>query len=157
MQTIAEARSWLRKHWDKGAPCPCCTQEVRMYRRKIYGTQAAALINFYRKFDHNSYHHKSELASKRDSAPTFFGSGEFAKLSLWGLIEEKIKDDSSDKRTSGYWKITQKGIDFVHGKLSVPKYIRTFNSHTYGSVGENVYIQDCLGEKFSYQDLMEGK
>lgn len=124
-----------------------------MYERRIYSSMAAALIYFYRNFDPTKFHHKRDLLKNNDLATTL-GGGDFAKLSYWGLIEEKPKEESEDKRTSGYWKISQRGIDFLGAKLRIPSHVRIYDGKVFGFTGDQVLVTDCLGKKFSYAELM---
>lgn len=153
--TLREAKEWLRKRLDKGAHCPCCKQFARFYERKLYSSLAAALIFFYRNFDHSKFHHKSELL-KNPKLATTFGGGDFAKLQLWGLIEERPKEEPAAGRTSGYWRISQRGKDFVQAKLQIPSHVRIYDGKVFGFTGDKVLVTDCLGEKFSYEELMRG-
>lgn len=43
------------------------------------------------------------------------------KIRYWGLAKPYITEDTVQKR--GWWVITQKGIDFITGKLLIPKYV----------------------------------
>lgn len=151
--TLKEAKDWLRARLDKGERCPCCNQLAKFYSRRIYSSMAAALIYFYRSFDQTKFHHKSDLLKNKTLATTL-GGGDFAKLSYWGLIEEKPKGQDEDKRTSGYWKITQKGIDFVQAKLQIPSHVRIYDGKVFGFTGDKVLVTDCLGNRFSYAELM---
>src|SRR5271167_915579 len=49
--------------------------------------------------------------------------GDWAKLRHWGFLIEKpeVRDDGSKR--NGFYKITQRGIDFVHGRIHVRKFI----------------------------------
>lgn len=114
---------------------------------------AAALIYLYRHFDHEQFVHKSELVKAKGLATTF-GGGDFAKLAYWGLVEEKQLQESADKRTSGYWRITTEGIKFVERKTKIKSHVKIYDSRFFGFSGEDVSIEDCLGEKFSYAELM---
>src|SRR5581483_4009600 len=85
--TIAEAKQILRDEWEQGLKCPCCTQFVKLYKRKIYSTPARGLIELYRLHQKNpqqAYFHISDIESMRKS-----GGGDFAKLMYWGLVAEK--------------------------------------------------------------------
>lgn len=150
--TIQEGKDMLREKWEKGVDCPCCGQLVKRYSRSMHTMMAVALIALYRAWiDDHEYHHISEFAEYR-------GIGDFAKLRYWGLIEEKEKGEGDDhKRTSGYWKITEKGELFVKGKISVPRRVALFNQKFLGLEGDPMTIQEALGKKFNYQDLMEGR
>lgn len=81
--------------------------------------------------------------------------GAWAKLRYWELIEEMPKDSmTTEKRTSGMWRITDKGISFVEGNISVPKYVKLYNQTFYGYEGDDVSIHDVIKEKFNYRELM---
>ena len=126
--------------------CPCCDQMVKIYRRKVSGVAARDLIKFSRTSADGEYRHisKIQLAS---------GGGDFAKLQLWGLVEEELNFDTG-KRTSGMWCITKKGRDFVAGNVHVPKYILIYNGKFLGFDGDQVTIEECLGNNFNYSELM---
>jgi len=72
----------------------------------------------------------------------------------WGLIEAKENVDDA-KQTSGYWRLTQQGIYFVQGELTIPKYVRLYDNEALSFEGEHLTIQQCLGNKFNYTELME--
>lgn len=135
-----------------GHHCETCGQFVRLYKRKILAQEAYRLIRLYKISKHilgREYFHVSEFY--KVAAVT--GSGDFAKLRYWGLIKEQLNDDET-KRTSGCWKITEKGRLFVEGKLSVNKYALVFDSAFFGFDGEQVGILTCLKKEFNYNDLM---
>ena len=149
--TIGEAKTVLRENWEKGVECPCCTQLVKLYSRKLYSVMAVMLIKLY-KYDKqhpSEYVHVSELMWKGQTA-----NYDFSKLRYWGLIAEKTKDADANKRTSGYWAITDKGRDFVEGRRSISKYVQLFDSKKFGYTGEQVTIKDALGDDFDYRELM---
>jgi len=52
------------------------------------------------------------------------------------------------------WCITQKGRDFVEGRIQVPKYALIYNSKFLEHEGELVSFKGRLGEGFNYQELM---
>ena len=153
VEKIQEAKKWLRAHLKEGARCPVCNQFAKMYERRLYSSMAAALIYLYCHFDHKNFIHKSELVKAKGLAGTF-GGGDFAKLAYWGLIEEQEFTGDEDKRTSGYWRITPQGIRFVQRKIKVKSHVKIYDSRFFGFSGEDVSIEDCLGKKFSYSELM---
>lgn len=135
-----------------GIECPCCGQFAKVYERTIHSTVAAQLIRAYNLGAADNYIHVSKLLFRGSS-----GIGDFPKAVYWGLIEEMPNDDPQ-KRTSGYWKLTREGVDFVLSNLGIPKYARVYNGHLLHPpfTGRTVFIRDCLGKKFDYQELMEG-
>lgn len=135
--------------------CPTCNQCVKLYKRPITGTSAETLIGLYHlsmlRGESDGFFHLREFAK-----PYYTSVGDFAKLRYWGLIEE-LANDNPDKRTSGFWRITEKGNSFVLGSTQVKKYAWIFNSDIYGFSGPSQTISDRLGNKFSYEKLMRGE
>lgn len=154
--TLREAKEWLRARLEKGEHCPCCGQLARWYVRKLYSSIAAALIFFYKNFEHDKFTHKNELIAKAKLPwlSAALGGGDFSKAALWGLIEEKPKDESDQGRTSGYWRLTKRGKDFICGKIKIQSHVRIYDGKVFGFTGDQVSITDCLGKKFSYAELM---
>lgn len=151
--TVRDARTYLNAQLDQGkaAKCPCCTQTVKVYPRRIYSTMSRGLIELY-KMDHikEDYYHISEIESMRKS-----GGGDFAKLVYWGLVEEMPKDAAQTKqRTSGYWKITMMGKKFALDQLKVAEIVDVYNGKPLRMRGSPVGIKDTLGKDFDYEELM---
>ena len=146
MQTIAEAKQYLKDNYVEGVRCPCCDQLVKKYSRKITSTMARSLISLY----HES---TSTYSPIHITNIKFVQGGEFAQMRRWGLIAE-AKNETTTKRTSGLWYITQKGKDFVNGRIQVPMYCDTYNGKTLGFSRETTTIKQALGNKFDYMELM---
>ncbi len=146
--SLQQAKEDIRQGWrtQDGAICPCCNQKVKLYKRSIYAVPAIELINLYHLdiSHYGDYHHISSFCKE---VPVV------SKLLFWDLVEERINEDS-EKRTSGYWRITGKGVDFVEGQTMVPKYAYVFNSMAYEYSVEKHSIQEALGDNFSYPELM---
>ena len=127
-----------------GTHCPCCGQFAKYYKRKLNSAAAIGLIKLH-KLD-GGYHHVSELDVSRSG-------GSFALLRHWGLIAPKPNDDSG-KRCSGYWKITPSGTLFALNIISVPSHIVIYNNRPIWHAGDMIDIEDALGDKFNYEELM---
>jgi Zn ribbon nucleic-acid-binding protein len=156
--SLTDAQHELKEKLETGVSCPCCGQFAKLYKRQIHSTMALALISFYRMANGKTegyFHIKQLLESTRISMHRLAG-GDFAKLSIWGLIEEKQKSDSGHGRTSGFWQLTQKGADFVRGVATVPQYVFLYNDSIKGWSENVVSISECLNNKFDYNDLMRG-
>lgn len=141
------------ERFNKGHSCPVCNQFVKLYKNPISGGTAYCLIQLYKqaKGDTFKYFHVDEIP-----VPNRVG-GSWAKLRYWGLIDEMPKrndETDSHKKSSGYWRITNTGIQFVERKISLPKYIKLYNKQFYGFDGDATDIQDALGNKFDYNELM---
>lgn len=135
-----------------GCSCPACSQFIKMYKRKIDKSMAHIMLRLYKvtaeKPEQEFFHIDEDLHIPVTS------SG-IAKLRYWNLVEEKASDPNlKDKKSSGMWRITNKGKLFVQGKVTVPKYAKVYNKVVHGFEGEEVNIQMALGSKFNYEELM---
>ena len=148
MNTIIEAKRHLRENFNTGTDCPCCGQFVKLYKRKLAATPSRMLIRLYSLLD--GWNHVSEIVKGISST----GSNDFSKLAYWKLIEEKGNLNNDGKKNSGYWKITKKGRDFVENKIRIPSYVLIYNTKCYGFSDDETTIIGALGEKFSYNELM---
>ncbi len=155
MMTLEEAQDFLISHFEEGAVCPCCGQLVKLYKRKLDSFMAYALILIYRYFRQSDVepwlHVPSYLIAQGAS------DRECAKLRYWGLIEE-MANTRPDGGRAGLYRISQRGIDFVEGRCSVPKYIYLYNQMLIDRGDEadsaRTTIHEALAERFDYQELM---
>lgn len=123
--------------------CPCCGRFNKVYARKLHSTIARQLITLYRAGAHQRYVH-----SKKAGGP------DFTIAKFWGLIEAKPNDRPEVKKDSGFWALTDLGVEFVLGRVSVPKYAHLYDDRVLSFSEEKSDIRSCLGNKFSYSDLM---
>lgn len=151
METIKEAKDFLNLHYKKGIACPCCDQFVKEYKRKVYGRIARLLIHLYHidRAIGSGYVHIDMICE----GITEKGSGDFAKLQFWGLVELQENTDPK-KKTSGYWRITDFGKNFVEDKVKIPKYVHILIGKARKFSGPEVGIRACLGKEFNYAKLM---
>lgn len=63
------------------------------------------------------------------------------KLRYWYLIE-KVGDADSK---GGNWRVTQRGADFLQGKISVPQFVWTFHGEQIRYEGRYRYIDQVTG------------
>jgi hypothetical protein len=131
----------------EGTYCRLCKQHAQVYRRVIFSTMAKHLITAYQK-------HGREWFQKSKTIKDT--SGNWAKLSLWGLIEEESVRKPDGGR-SGWWRLTPLGVRFVKRRETLPKWVLTYNADII-EVDDSVMvgIEDALGTKFRYDDLMRG-
>lgn len=132
--------------------CPHCGRFDKTYSRSITTTMARALIAIYREtYDLPVYVHVPNLLKKYDINPA---DACIAHLSYWGLVEAQPNTDTPKRKGKGMWIITEKGIDFVQGKIMLPKYKEVYQTEVVGEKGELVSIKDCLKNEFDYSALM---
>jgi len=158
--SIASAKKWLREHAKKGAACPCCTQRVQFYVRRVYSAPARVLIwidRYYRR--HADWLHvPGYLTEKGVEVGVGNRGGDWSKMKHFGLIEpmpRAIRSDGS-KRT-GMWRITELGKQFVRNEARVPAFKLMFDSQVFFTSEETICIHDALGDDFNYGELMKGE
>ena len=135
---------------DKGYHCSSCGQYVKRYFRKFNSNMALALIILYRNKEKGFIHLENtmkDLGYKR--------CGDASYLRHYRLIEKKEgnRDDGSPR--NGMYKITGIGIMFVEGKSKVQSTFIISNNKHEGYEGDDITIQDALGKKFDYTELMK--
>jgi hypothetical protein len=147
--SVEEAKNWVSVNSKTACICPCCNRLVKIYKRKLNSGMAQELISLYmlsrNDFETKFYHH-TQFAK--------VSGGELSKLTHWGLVSEK-QSTINDEKTSGFWGITQKGIEFVENKIQVHKYIYLLDAELISHSEETTNITESLGNKFSYYELMK--
>ncbi len=159
--TIEAGKRWARERFDKGCTCPLCGQFVKRYKRPLNSSMAVFMIML-RKYQAA---HPSEawvdvpkLLSTSKTATA--RGGDYAKLTGWGLIEplpDGVREDGS-KRV-GLYRMTELGKSWSAGQAAVPKYVFFYNESPLAKqppVVATVTIEQALGSKFNYADLMKG-
>jgi len=148
--TLEEARAMVQRQiYHGGIYCPTCDQWAQVYERNINRSMARSLIKLFQ-LDRKEvrFYHVHEW---------LHGHGkDQALVSFWGLIEELPNKDDPTKRTSGYWPITDKGRNFILGKITVPHKAIFYNAELLGFNTEhkNVSIQDVLKVNFDIREIV---
>lgn len=134
-----------------GVTCDECGSYCKVYDRRIHYSMARWLISLVRR-----YEKEPRWYSTRESWSLAIngGTGDIGKLAYWELTEHCENTDSK-KRTSGLWRPARQGFAFVHNKIRLPKYARTYKDTLLCLHGMEVSIRDCLGKKFDYGELMQ--
>jgi len=142
VETLEEAREFLRQKRHDGATCPCCKQHVQVYRRTINAGMAVALILISR---------TPPMDNDWVDIRTVKGlrGGDYAKLRYWRLLEQ-------NEESPGLWRLTQRGLQFVNDRERVTRYAHVYNGRLLKVSGEAISIRQALGNKFDYQKLMAG-
>lgn len=145
--SLLGAKAWLEQRLHKGVKCPCCNQFTKMYHRPMNGNMIRALLNLYRAGGEDAF----KFAHWPPIDPS---KGDAAKLVHWGFIEEenRVREDGG---RAGYWRVTEKGEDFLKGRIKVPSHIYHFDSKFYG-FDDTVFVtvHDAWGEPFDLRKLM---
>lgn len=149
--TLVEARDMLRGRADDGETCPCCTQNVKVYRRKLTSVAARAVLALWEESG-RAYGHMGDIARKQ--LPDVAHQGGYLVLGHhWGLIEEERRVRPDGGRT-GWWRVTALGELWLREQETVPKYARVYDGRCLGLHGDLVTVRDALGEGFDFGHLV---
>ena len=158
---LEDAKKWLRTRFNKGATCPCCHQFVKLYRRPLSKSMAYVLLliaSYYRGDVVDEWLHvPSYIAEMVSDHPRRAAAvrGDWAKMKLWGLIEEKPESRADGNPHVGYYKLTDLGRRFVKREVKVPGHVYIYNGEPLRrAVSDEVTIDDALGKDFSYAEIM---
>lgn len=165
--TLQTIRSNTFKKWgDSKNICPVCDSIVHLYSFNITELTAKGFIMFcelYLKKNYNPNFTFKDLNGKvwvhtkdyfEDIGLTQNVRGGFTKLKYFGLIE-KYYDKDGDNPRNGYWKVTQKGIDFYKGNIKIPKFVYTYNDKAIEFSEDTIELKDTWGTKFDYYDFVK--
>lgn len=150
--TLAQARERMLQGKDLlNNFCPCCHQLVKLYRRKLHTEMALFLIKLVK-----AYQKSPRWYSTRELLPaTAKSATDGAYLTRWGLVE-KLPSMNSSGGKAGMYRPTSKGIEFALGQDFVPSHVHILCGKVVGFSETVTNIQQCLGRKFNYSELMLG-
>lgn len=150
-KTIKEAKEFLRANFEKGVDCPCCNQFVKLYKRKLNSGMAKTLIRIYKESgDGEKWIPVKEFLRQKK----YHNGHDWTLLKYWDLLIEKPKDENTQTKNSGFWKITEKGKSFVENKINLPDRVFIYNNRVLGFSDKEVNIKHCLGAKFNYNEIL---
>jgi len=150
METIQDAKDYLRHNFKKGVTCPCCGRRVQLYRRKLNSGMAGTLIKMWREHAHGWVNVKDWLREN-----SYRNNHDWTMLRHWELIEERDIPPEHGGKTQGEWRVTPKGRMFALNMTTVPSHLLEYNQKSYGTEGDQVTVVDCLGKKFNYMELLK--
>ncbi len=131
---------------NSGYICKCCGSFCKVYRKPLIGSAVADLIRLVKHYTiRGEAVHINEFTKQRSN---------FYTLSYWGFIEKGDVIVDEKKRSSGYWKPTIKGIEFVNNHITANSVAETYNNKLIKLSGEKIDVITALGKKFDYKKLM---
>lgn len=135
--------------YDNGFYCKHCGAYNKRYKRKFNSNMAVALIALYKNLGGDYVHLESFLASKGLKR-----CGDASYLRFYNFLEKKEgkRDDGSNR--NGFYRITGLGCMFVEGKITAKETFLILHNRLEGFEGKEITIQDALGTKFNYSELM---
>lgn len=163
-KTLEEARREMMSQIDEGTECPCCGRHNQRYKNNLTAEIVASLcwlVEYHcRGRDNKEWYPGIEFVDVAAKAPRFvLKFRKVSKLAYWGLVEgdEKRSEEEEIKKTSGRWRATRAGFDFVNKKITVAKFVLVLNSVVQSHSDEQVGILEAMRSKFSYDKLMRGE
>lgn len=149
--TVGEVRRILEARAADGERCPCCTSNVKVYRRPLTSVGARAVAALYT--EHRlTFGHMADVARKH--LPESASQGGYLVLGQhWGLIESEPIVRGDVGRT-GYWRVTDRGEAWLRGETSIPKYALLFQGRCLALEGDLLRREAALGQHFDFRALM---
>ena len=111
--------------------CPCCEQTVKIYPRSINSHMIRTLVQLYEQGERKLPQHDS-------SQPHF-----------WGLIKLAESEGPPAK-----WVVTEKGIDWLRGRITIPRYALIYNGEVYGWSREQWSVSEAAKKDFDLQEIL---
>ena len=153
--TVDEAKVFIEENKFDGCKCPCCGRISKAYKKRLHrGIGGALSILLSQAGGAHIFKHIDDLAtvSKSYMTPTNLAAAKY-----WGLTVAKytaFKGDAPDRevRDSGYWCITEKGMNFVLDKKAIPKYKYVLLGNVVRTTGDDVYFSNIMFDHFSLEE-----
>ena len=160
--TLAIARLLVASQGHKGIRCPCCDLWVQVYRRRITDTMAMFLIWLVRSYEREPRWYNRLEGPLMNGVE---GGPDYGKLRYWGLIvpcpnrkDAPIKHNPHlPPNRSGFWRPTERGIDFAHCRLALPERAVVRDDIVLCHSGPDLLISDCLEQYFDYWEMIGGR
>lgn len=143
----------IKKKWrdaieGEGDHCPCCNRWGKINSSSITEKMALSLLWLSRQRTNDK-----GFVDVINAPQWFVRSRSYPALQLWGLIFKSPRLDS-DQRSSGLWKVTVKGMEFLKNMLAIPKKVYVYDKEIEGFSSEEIYFRDCFGRNFRYSEVM---
>jgi len=147
---LAKLRGQVSAKLDDGITCPCCDKYARRYRRKFNASMARSLIWLVRQSEAS----KDGWVDVPATAPRWLvRTNQLPTVRWWGMIERADPTEDNTKH-SGRWRPTDLGKRFAYQRTTAQEAAVTYNGEVIGFEGGQMTIDDALGTRFSYFELM---
>lgn len=145
--SLQEAIDYVRDNAEKGCLCPCCGKKQKVYYQHLTKEMVKGLMHLMDSYTITEEFHLVKFFQKLnlDYIPSAADASIY-KLTLWNLLES-----SGDK---GYYRYTQKAVDFIKNGAMIPKFIKTLDNKIIGESKDLSTLKGALKEDFDYGKLM---
>ena len=142
----------------KASLCPSCSRVVKVYKFKL-GAYSRLLM--WMKQHEWDYQDRWIHVPKEAPDTAIDRGGDYGKLRWWGFMELQPNRDDPAKRTSGIWRLTDKGRKFVDNGVWVPTHAfyrpKSPEAVVLGWHEDLTNMASTLGVDFNYRALMDGE
>jgi hypothetical protein len=170
---LAELREWLRPRLEKpgGLRCPCCGQHAQAYKRRVTESMVATMgrmllvqkvaqerlasVGAIDRGNRVGYRDDEDTGQRWIHLPAIRQhSRDAAMLAYWDLIEEwsVVREDGG---RAGYWRVTERGEQFLAGELMIERYAHVYGGKVYRHSGPMIDVKE-VAPKFNLRELMKG-
>jgi len=135
--------------------CPICRNRSKARPRSLSGSACRGLIWMYQQ-DAHQWHHVDRIMCGTKSASAVAGDWSRTAGDGWELTERAEPDPGDDsKSSSGMYRLTQIGRDFVLGLVTVPSaYVWHQRHRRLAPNARQIGIETALGQRFDYAEVM---
>ena len=159
---LATLRQEIIDNREEGCQCKICDQNVKLYKRNFNSAMSLVMIKIAEEtkalegFQTPIWIQVENLLKAAPDIPST-ARGDFPKAVHWGLLEKQPGERDDGSTRMGFYQITQKGEDFVNGKITIPKWVKLYNKEIIGFAEDPITIKEALGTKFNYEEMMRGE
>ena len=159
---LATLRQEIIDNREEGCQCKICDQNVKLYKRNFNSAMSLVMIKIAEEtkalegFQTPIWIQVENLLKAAPDIPST-ARGDFPKAVHWGLLEKQKGERDDGSNRMGWYQITRKGIDFVDGRITIPKWVQIYNNEVVGFAEEHITIQEALGTKFNYNEMIKGE
>ncbi len=145
--TLSQGAGFVLTHMysAEGVECPCCGGLVKVKRYSVSSRQARELRTL--------YHHRPTALHWRDWLTS--SARMQCVLRYAGLIEQPTGDPEKPFNRSGCWAITQRGVDWIEGSLSIPRFVYVLFNQIVGYSPELMTYPEALDNAYAPEDAMQ--
>lgn len=158
-----ELEAVLRREWQdtiehSGGHCVICNRWGKINAFNLRGIMVKSMHWLYNEG-------RGGWVNVPDRAPRFVSrSYAFSRLKHWGMVEQRYEPPLTkeerqagvqrETRTSGMWRLTPVGHDFIFNGGQAPRVVFVYNDAVVGKSDDMVVARDCAHEKFNYDAMM---